>query len=145
MKKDETFTPAQRCQKGVRNLWQIRATPLSGRQPFHVELSDFWPKSSTQPEIPAHISRHLLDDSNEFCNMWLTQGSRLYSDIIMAHSVAHEKVQRPLIPPQKAELQSSLFHVAAQEALCVMAQESAGQKGLQLQVRNPRGERLCAG
>lgn len=56
------------------------------------------------------------------------------------------KVQRALIPPQKAELQNSLFHVKAEEALCVTVQKSAKQEGLQLQqMREPRGERLCAG
>lgn len=66
-------------------------------------------------EIPAHISRHLLGASNEFCNTWLTQGSRMYSDIITAHSAVHERGQPASIQPQKAELQNSFFHVEAEE------------------------------
>lgn len=54
----------------------------------------------------------------------------MYSDIIMAHSVVHERVQWASIPPQKAELQNSFFHAEAEETLCVTVQKSAEQKGL---------------
>lgn len=54
----------------------------------------------------------------------------MYSDIIMAHSVVHERVQWASIPPQKAELQNSFFRGPAEETLCVSVQEPVKQKGL---------------
>lgn len=54
----------------------------------------------------------------------------MYSDIITAHSVVHERGQRASIQPQKAELQNSFFHVEAEEALSATTQKSAEQEGL---------------
>lgn len=78
--------------------------------------------------ITARISRHLSDVSNGFCNMWLTQGSRMYSDLIMAHSVVHEREQWASIPPQKAELQNSFFHAEADDTVCVICRSQPSRK-----------------
>lgn len=58
--------------------------------------------------------------------MWLTQGS----DLIMAVFVVHERVQWASIPPQKAELQNSVFHVEAEDTVCVTMQNPVEQEGL---------------
>ena len=54
----------------------------------------------------------------------------MYSDLIMAHSVVHERVQWASIPPQKAELQNSFFHIEAEDTVCVAVQNSVEQEGL---------------
>ena len=55
----------------------------------------------------------------------------MYSDLIMAHSVVHERVQWASIPPQKAELQNSFFHVEAEDLVCATVQEEpVEQEGL---------------
>lgn len=54
----------------------------------------------------------------------------MYSDLITAHSVVHERVQRASIPPQKAKLQEAFFHVEAEDTVCVAAQKSVEQEGL---------------
>ena len=53
----------------------------------------------------------------------------MYSDLIMVHSVVHERVQWTSIPPQKAELQNSFFHAEAEDTVCVIVQKSVEQEG----------------
>ena len=52
----------------------------------------------------------------------------MYSDLIMAHSVVHERVQWASIPPQKAELQNSFFRAEAEDIVCVTVQSQSGRK-----------------
>lgn len=54
----------------------------------------------------------------------------MYSDLIMAHSVVHERVHWTSIPPQKTELQNSFFHAETEDSVCVSVQESVEQEGL---------------
>lgn len=82
----------ERCQKPLADSgFEVGNSSLWGGGNFLQKCHTSDPRApSSQAEIPAHISRHLLGASNEFCNMWLTQGSGLYSDIIAAHSAVHE-------------------------------------------------------
>lgn len=54
----------------------------------------------------------------------------MYSDLIIAHSVVHERVQWASIPPQKAKLQNSFFHVKAEDTVCVTVQKAVEQERL---------------
>ena len=50
----------------------------------------------------------------------------MYSDLIRAHSVVHERAQWTSIPPQKAELQNSFFHAEAEDTVCFAARGVSG-------------------